>query len=132
MNTWSDDPRDRATDRTQPIVFDRPTDDGDFEEIELPSKWAVCDLCGGAGKHVNPAIDAHGLSAEDLADDPDFRDDYFGGVYDVPCAQCQGRTTIRVPDFSRCSFALKRAYLERQREEAEYQSMCAAERRMGA
>lgn len=58
-------------------------------------KWIICPACRGEGKGVNPSIDAHGLTAEDFADDPDFADDYCGGTYDVCCAACDGSGKVR-------------------------------------
>lgn len=101
-------------------------------ERELPTRWEVCDVCDGRGHHVNPSIDAGGLSAEDFADDPDFREAYFRGDYDQRCNRCGGRTTIRVVDRDACEPELLAAYdadLEAQaRDDAER----LAEIRMGA
>lgn len=60
----------------------------------LSLKWKLCPTCGGCGCHVNPSIDSGGLSAEDFEDDPDFRELYFNGSYDVECYECAGRTTV--------------------------------------
>ncbi len=57
-------------------------------ELVVKVKWAVCPLCEGRGKHVNPSIDAHGISGEEMDQDPDFREDYFSGAYDVQCDAC--------------------------------------------
>ena len=100
----------------------------------LPHTWVVCDLCGGRGTHVNPAIDADGLGPEEFADDPEFARDYFDGAYDQTCNQCHGRTTVPQVDVSRCTFAQKRVLAAERREardEAEYQRECAYERAMG-
>lgn len=56
--------------------------------------FAVCPTCEGRGSHVNPGIDAEGLSAEDFAEDPDFEESYFRGDYDVPCAECGGARVV--------------------------------------
>jgi len=79
------------------------TENDDCDEVlcEFPMKYEVCPTCNGHGKHTNPSIDSHGLSAEDFAEDPDFREDYFSGVYDVACYECGGRTTVAVVDESR-------------------------------
>lgn len=61
-------------------------------------KWQVCGTCHGKGKHVNPSIDAHGLSYEDMHDDPEFAEEYLRGMYDVPCYECKGRTTTLTVD----------------------------------
>jgi hypothetical protein len=57
--------------------------------------WNVCPRCGGEGSYVNPAIDGHGITAEEMHDlGDDFRDDYMAGVYDVPCDVCKGRRVV--------------------------------------
>lgn len=56
--------------------------------------WKVCGTCNGKGTHVNPSIDAHGLSNEDLDEDPYFREQYTSGMYDETCFECGGRTTV--------------------------------------
>ena len=69
----------------------------DHEEEELvsfPAKYEVCNDCSGRGTHVNPGIDSHGISQEEFDDDPDFRENYFGGVYDVTCYNCKGLRVI--------------------------------------
>lgn len=66
------------------------------------SKYEVCPVCDGEGKHVNPAIDGNGITgsemAEILADDPDFLDDYMEGMYDVVCRCCEGRRVVLIED----------------------------------
>lgn len=57
--------------------------------------WIICPACRGEGKTVNPAIDAHGLTREDFAEDPDFADEYMAGTYDVRCAACSGAGKVR-------------------------------------
>ena len=59
------------------------------------TRFAVCPRCEGRGTHVNPAVDGNGLSAEDFDElGDDFRDDYFGGVYDVACSECHGQRVV--------------------------------------
>ena len=101
--------------------------DGVYTE-EVTVKYEVCPTCEGKGKHVNPSIDCNGISAEEFAEDPDFAEDYFRGVYDVPCAECGGRRVVPVP----VDDAVLARYHKILDEEAAYQAMCAAERRMGA
>jgi hypothetical protein len=48
---------------------------------------------------VNPSIDSHGLSREDFDQDPDFEEDYFSGVYDVPCYVCSGARVVKAPNW---------------------------------
>jgi hypothetical protein len=64
-------------------------------------KWVICTLCHGDGKHVNPSIDAGGISAEDFADDPDFAESYMRGDYDVPCNRCGGSGKLRADELER-------------------------------
>lgn len=75
----------------------------EFTGIELPSLRIVCERCRGDGKHVNPSIDGHGLSAEDFAEDPDFREAYFSGRYDVCCEECKGERVVDVVDEAACT-----------------------------
>lgn len=105
--------------------------DGETEEVALPFKMVVCDLCDGGGRHVNPSIDAHGLTREDFDDDPDFAEDYFAGVYDVTCSQCKGRNVVPVVDESRLTPEQLAAWKLQQ--ENQYAADCerAAELRMG-
>jgi len=103
----------------------------DGEEVSLPTKWAVCSVCNGEGKHVAPGVDCNGLSAEDFEQDPDFADEYFEGAYDVPCNRCSGRSTERVVDWDRVPANVREAYEAQQREEAAYEAMRLMEIRMG-
>lgn len=63
---------------------------GGERALLLPGRFVLCKRCHGAGKHVNPAIDAHGLTHEDFDADPDFEEGYFSGRFDVPCFDCNG------------------------------------------
>jgi hypothetical protein len=59
------------------------------------TKFMVCPNCEGKGTTVNPSIDGNGLSWDDMWEQgEDFIDDYFGGVYDVACAECGGNRVI--------------------------------------
>lgn len=57
--------------------------------------WLICPVCNGEGTTVNPAIDAHGLTAEDFREDPDLAEDYASGVYDITCAACNGKRVVK-------------------------------------
>lgn len=58
----------------------------------------VCTRCRGTGTHTNPAIDGNGITASEMDeidnDDPDFRDNYMNGMYDVVCELCGGKRVI--------------------------------------
>lgn len=59
-------------------------------------KFIVCPRCRGEGTIVNPEIDGNGLTSSDFDEDPDFRENYFSGVYDISCPCCNGqRVTTR-------------------------------------
>lgn len=62
--------------------------------LEVKGKWAVCGTCEGSGKHVNPSIDRRGISREEFLEDPEFEEEYFGGMYDVVCYECGGRNVV--------------------------------------
>ncbi len=98
----------------------------EIDEVEewIPFEYEVCPLCEGKGKHVNPSIDCNGLTAEDFAEDPDFLEEYKSGRYDVPCYECRGKRVVPSTTDERI--------LRWMEEEAEFQRISAAERRMGA
>jgi hypothetical protein len=100
---------------------------------EFPAKYEVCDRCQGEGRHTNPSIDGNGITGSEmqeiLADDPDFLEDYMGGKYDVTCHVCHGNRVVLVVDEESCTPEQLSEYLEREKEEYEYQMEVAAERR---
>ena len=100
----------------------------DDEEVEVGFTWEVCPTCNGKGSHVNPSIDCCGLTGEDFAEDPEFADEYFSGVYDESCRQCGGKRVVPVCKDERVNQHI--------REQAEFDAQCRAEheaeRRMGA
>jgi hypothetical protein len=57
--------------------------------------WIVCPVCKGEGTTVNPNIDAHGLTAEDFREDPDFAEEYMSGAYDIVCNGCVGMRVVK-------------------------------------
>jgi len=104
------------------------------EDVEFPFKYEVCGLCEGKGTHVNPSIDAHGISANEFYEDPDFGEDYMSGRYDVTCYRCGGSNVEPEMDTEHFGEQQKKWHqmlLEWQSAEAEYQAEAAAERRMG-
>jgi len=103
-------------------------EDGDEMEVEVPFKWEVCSLCNGNGKHVNPSIDAHGITSEEFAEDPEFFNDYRSGIYDVACYECAGLRVVAVPDEGTENGKLA---LEKMRQLAEWAREDAHAARMG-
>lgn len=108
----------------------------------LPAHYEVCDTCHGKGKHVNPSIDAGGISSDDefWEDDWDYdgpeggQSRYMRGDYDVPCYECKGvRVVLDVnEDLAKhqCPESLER-YYDRLKDEASFHAERMAELRMG-
>ena len=106
--------------------------DEDEGEEGFPCRYEVCPRCEGEGKHVNPSIDGNGLTQSDFDEDPQFREDYFSGMYDVTCYECHGNRVVPELDWSNISAVdadRLHSYLQ---EQADYEAMVASERRMGA
>ncbi len=82
----------------------------DSIEVDLPCHRIVCDHCDGTSSHVNPNIDGHGLSQEDFDQDPDFRESYFNGDYDVACDQCKGARVVDVVNYEALTPKMQRRY----------------------
>lgn len=101
--------------------------------LKFPAKFEVCGTCHGAGKRVDPRIDGNGLSTEDFDEDPDFRESYFAGHYDVTCDECQGQRVVPTIDEDRLTPRMRTrlALVEKQQEqEARFEREWAAEARM--
>jgi hypothetical protein len=118
---------------TMTMEIEYTCDETDEEiTVRMPFKWSVCSTCGGKGSHVNPAIDAHGITESEFAEDPDFREEYFNGAYDEVCYECQGKRVVpvlhAVTDEQR---VIIERVSEQAAEEADYRVMCETERRMG-
>lgn len=68
----------------------------------LRAHYVVCDDCDGQGvttRHIEP--DGGGFTssewAEACADDPDFAENYFSGMYDRRCPACDGMRVVPEP-----------------------------------
>lgn len=99
---------------------------------KLPMKWAVCPVCDGKGSHVNPSIDANGISREQFEEDPDFAEQYWNGTYDQTCTRCKGRTTVPVVDEDACDAELLKLYRQQLQDERNDRACKLAELRVGA
>ncbi len=97
----------------------------------LPGVNKVCDRCGGTGKHVNPSIDSHGISPEEFNEDPDFRESYFSGVYDITCEACAGEKVVGVVATEKLPPALRKRVAEQIAYDAWDRAEGARERAMG-
>ena len=104
-----------------------PNEEG-YSGTPVKCHYEVCDLCDGKGSHVNPSIDAHGISPEEFYEDPDFEESYFAGYYDIPCNQCGGKRVVPVPNQNDPNFA---DYNEAIKDHYDYMAEIDAERRMG-
>lgn len=113
-------------------TIDLEDDDGEEESVTVALKYEVCPTCEGKGKHVNPSIDGDGLTARDFEDDPDFREDYFSGRYDVTCYGCKGQRVVLELDRDNVDAAVLARIDSMLQERDEDEAERAAERRMGA
>lgn len=108
------------------ILYDEDGEEG----VVLPTKPALCPTCDGHGKH------SRHLGAFTQSDreewDPDEWDDYMTGSYDRTCETCNGKRVVEEVDEEQLTPAQRKAWRKQCREDAEYEAICAAERRMGA
>jgi len=104
---------------------------GDEVWVDLPTYWEVCPICDGEGKHVNPSIDAGGLTQDDFDEDPDFRQNYLEGVYDIPCNYCGGKRVVKMVNTDLLSDDVAEAFRDQQRDDAEEEAIHRAELAMG-
>lgn len=98
-------------------------EEGDDVVHFLPAAYEVCGTCRGKGSHVNRNIDGNGITGSEWAElddsDPEFRENYFSGVYDVACEECDGLRVIQVIDEDRCSPEQKKVMEDYYRDQAE-------------
>ena len=121
--------------RRMTFTFSLENEEGEEISYVLPVKMEVCPTCQGRGVHTNPSIDAGGI-----ADDSDIWDDcdeygennYLSGRYDVTCHTCHGRNVVATIDREGADKKVLEVWEEMERDEAEYQATCRAERLMGA
>lgn len=114
-----DDGKEDASGLTADVLIENPVIDVTLE---------ICPTCQGRGSHVNPSIDAHGISSEEFSEDPDFAEAYQNGAYDVPCAECHGESVVPVP----VDVNVKAAIAAIEGRERESMAEMEAEQRMGA
>lgn len=107
--------------------------DGECILLEVPIRYEVCGTCDGKGTHVNPSIDAHGITAEEWSNDWDDeeREGYFAGNYDVQCYECHGARVVPEVDEDKCAKPIIERIEEHRRQEALYACERANEQRMG-
>lgn len=106
--------------------------DDEDNEVKMPMRKEVCDRCHGEGAHVNPAIDGHGITSDEMEElGDDFREDYLSGRYDVRCEECDGLRVVDVLDRERCTPEQLKAWDEAEQAEYDYRAERAAELRAG-
>lgn len=101
------------------IEYTVETDDGE-EVFECPAVYAVCSKCQGKGSHVNPAVDGHGISADEFAEDPSFEEEYFNGTYDITCQKCNGERVTLIPDENSTDKIALKNYKKWEKEQAQF------------
>ena len=116
-------------------------DNGDEQQAHVPAKRVLCPECDGAGTTLCDSLRGVAFTAEDMADDPDFEEGYFGGRYDQTCRRCNGLRVVQVADPESRSWkpehtewleAYERCAADREASQREFEAECAAERRAGA
>lgn len=101
-------------------------------EVMLPAIRTVCFRCDGTGTHVNPNVDGNGLSQEDFDADPDFKESYFRGDYDVCCSECKGARVLDVVNYEALTPKMKVRYDRALNTKARDDQESAGETRWGA
>lgn len=116
------------------ITFEVINEEGCDEEHTIPAKYMVCPNCGGSGKTTNPAIDSHGISAEEW-NGPDWsgedKEFYLNGGYDITCVLCKGKNVVLGVDEKACSVELLLKYQQHVKEMKEDAIEQSWEREMG-
>ncbi len=125
------------------IHFEGEYDEGGIWEFTFNVAFQVCGRCEGRGTIVNPSVEMPGGGftssewQEVCHEDPDFPEDYFGGVYDIACPECNSQRVKPWVDEARHRDdadwqKVNKMLDEAWKDEATYQAEVAAERRFGA
>ena len=62
--------------------------------MDVPFEWGVCPTCDGDGTCVAPSVDAGGIPAHRMVEEPGFARRYHRGTYDVECPECSGKRVV--------------------------------------
>lgn len=102
----------RRIDERRMVAFLRVCDEeGNEIEVEIPVEFEVCGTCEGKGRHVNPSIDANGITEDEWGQwSYDEQETYLSGGYDVECYECDGKRVVPVPVESRMTDEQKEAF----------------------
>jgi hypothetical protein len=104
----------------------------EYPDVKWPTVREKCERCDGHGKHVNPSIDGHGISMQEFDEDPEFRQAYFSGRYDVRCEECDGEKIVEYLDWENLkgeALQIAQAFYDGERA---YERECRMERLLGA
>ena len=105
------------------ITIYEDTDD----EMHLPARWIVCPRCEGNGTQD---CFSGGMTASELHEaGEEFINDYVAGHYNIPCEQCNGRTTVAAVNKDQCNPAQLAAWQCWEREISECRAEETAEAR---
>lgn len=67
-------------------------------------KYIICHQCEGHGTMENPAFE-NGFTQSEMAEwEPEMREKYFAGAFDVRCDVCAGDGKLSVPNVAAMSF----------------------------
>ncbi len=73
------------------------TEGGCYYTIAAPAIKVICPSCDGEGTELCGGLKGAAFSPEEMNEDPDFRESYFGGDFDVQCSECKGEKIILEP-----------------------------------
>ncbi|WP_459606120.1 hypothetical protein, partial [Enterobacter hormaechei] len=80
-------------------------------------KYIICHQCEGHGTMENPAFE-NGFTQSEMAEwEPEMREKYFAGAFDVRCDVCAGDGKLSVPNVAAMSFSERRVLAARRRDE---------------
>jgi hypothetical protein len=99
-------------------------------EISVPGKFVVCPTCNGTGTELCEGLRGVAFSPEQMDEDPDFRENYFGGRYDVACTECKGKRVVAAPDEDRMTKRERKLWTVTENAKFEYERELAYERQL--
>lgn len=105
--------------------------DGEQVEVDLPAIRVVCPECDGTGKVLMDGLRGAVFTPEEMDEDPDFKESYFSGDYDVTCDYCKGKNVVDEVDYDECTEEQRNGLGEMDDARAAAQAERDMERRMG-
>lgn len=111
------------------LMYDE-IEDENGEIVLVPLKYYVCGQCEGKGTCVNPSIGA--ITQSEWAEwDPEEREGYFNGVYDVQCDRCEGKRVAKGPAWEEMDDKTRELYQDHLNDLEAMHRQIEAERRFG-